>query len=57
MRLSIQGQARLYWAALPLRRVIGFGFMAHCWAKFSRGPDKFADLLQWIGVPLPHVTA
>ena len=45
------------WAVLPLRLVIGFGFMAHGWAKFSRGPDKFADLLHWIGVPLPHVTA
>ena len=26
------------WVALPLRLVIGFGFMAHGWAKLSRGP-------------------
>jgi|SRR5690242_18472757 putative oxidoreductase len=45
------------WAPLLLRLVIGFGFMAHGWAKLSRGPDKFAGLLMWIGVPFPHFMA
>ena len=27
------------WVPLPLRLVIGFGFMAHGWAKLSRGPS------------------
>jgi putative oxidoreductase len=45
------------WAATPLRLVIGYGFMAHGWAKWSRGPDEFAKLLQHIGVPLPQPTA
>src|SRR5262245_13672209 len=45
------------WAALPLRLVIGYGFMAHGWAKLSRGPETFAKLLEQIGAPLPWVTA
>jgi putative oxidoreductase len=45
------------WAPLLLRLVIGFGFMAHGWAKLGRGPDKFAGLLIWIGVPFPHFMA
>ena len=45
------------WVPLPLRLVIGYGFMAHGWAKLSRGPAGFAKLLQQIGAPLPEVTA
>lgn len=44
-------------APIPLRLIIGYGFMAHGWAKWSRGPDGFAKLLQQIGVPLPQFTA
>src|SRR5215469_5981700 len=45
------------WAPLPLRLVIGYGFLAHGWAKLSRGPEGFARLLQQIGAPLPEATA
>ena len=45
------------WAPLPLRLIIGFGFMAHGWAKLSRGPAEFARLLEQIGAPLPEATA
>src|SRR5215468_4618273 len=45
------------WMPLPLRLVIGFGFMAHGWAKLSRGPSGFAKLLTQIGAPLPEATA
>src|SRR6516162_3127094 len=45
------------WAPLPLRLVIGYGFVAHGWAKLSRGPAGFAKLLEQIGAPLPEVTA
>ena len=48
---------RSQWAPIPLRLAIGYGFMAHGWAKWSRGPDEFARLLEQIGVPLPHFTA
>ena len=44
-------------APLPLRLIIGFGFMAHGWAKLSRGPSGFANLLAQIGAPLPEATA
>jgi putative oxidoreductase len=42
---------------LPLRLIIGIGFMAHGWAKLSRGPSGFANLLTQIGAPLPEITA
>jgi putative oxidoreductase len=45
------------WVLLPLRLVIGFGFMAHGWAKLGRGPSGFAKLLAQIGAPLPETTA
>src|SRR5262245_40606203 len=45
------------WAPLPLRLVIGYGFIAHGWAKLSRGPAEFARLLDQIGAPLPEMTA
>lgn len=45
------------WAPLALRLVIGYGFMAHGWAKLSRGPDNFAGVLDWMGVPLPELMA
>jgi len=45
------------WATLPLRLIIGYGFIAHGWAKLSRGPEGFARQLEQIGAPLPEVTA
>jgi putative oxidoreductase len=47
----------LRWGLVPLRLVVGFGFLAHGWAKWSRGPSNFAKLLIQIGAPLPHVGA
>lgn len=45
------------WVLLPLRLVVGYGFIAHGAAKWSRGPEKFGKLLHVIGVPLPTPTA
>ena len=45
------------WVPLPLRLIIGLGFMAHGWVKLSRGPSGFAKLLAQIGAPLPEATA
>ena len=42
---------------LPLRMVIGYGFLAHGLAKWNRGPANFGKLLLQIGVPLPTATA
>jgi putative oxidoreductase len=47
----------LGWTALPLRLAIGYGFLAHGWAKLSRGPDSFGQVLATLGVPLPDLAA
>lgn len=44
-------------APLLLRLAIGFGFMAHGWAKLVRGPEAFSKLLTQLDVPLPHLMA
>ncbi len=45
------------WALLPLRLMVGFGFAAHGYAKLSRGPESFAEILTSLGVPQPHLMA
>ena len=45
------------WAILPMRFLVGYGFMEHGVAKLLRGPDAFAGILQQLGVPLPHLAA
>jgi putative oxidoreductase len=42
------------WSALPLRLIVGYGFLMHGYAKLNRGPDAFAAILHTLGVPLPH---
>jgi putative oxidoreductase len=51
-RLRIAG-----WSPIPLRLIVGYGFMQHGFAKLSRGPDAFASILQGMGVPDPHLMA
>src|ERR1700746_2014667 len=43
------------WAPFPLRLIVGYGFMAHGFAKLSRGVDAFPTILQALGVPAPHL--
>jgi putative oxidoreductase len=57
MSWSINRNLLSQWVPLPLRLVIGIGFMVHGWAKLSRGPSDFAKLLTQIGAPLPEATA
>ena len=45
------------WSPIPLRLIVGYGFMQHGFAKLSRGPDAFAAILQGMGVPAPHLMA
>src|SRR5215813_7146328 len=45
------------WAPLPLRLIVGFGFMQHGFAKLSRGSDAFDAILHALGVPAPHFMA
>jgi putative oxidoreductase len=44
-------------APLFLRLILGYGFMAHGWAKLSRGTEGFEKLLTQLGVPFPHLNA
>ena len=43
------------WYAIPLRLIVGFGFMQHGYAKFVRGPEDFINVLHAIGVPFPFL--
>src|SRR5215470_11161939 len=43
------------WAAIPLRLIVGYGFMAHGYAKIARGPEHFFAILQALSVPAPHL--
>jgi putative oxidoreductase len=43
------------WAPVPLRLIVGYGFMEHGFAKLDRGLDAFPAILQALGVPAPHL--
>lgn len=43
------------WAPIPLRLIVGYGFLAHGLAKLARGPDAFPAILQAMGIPAPHL--
>ena len=45
------------WAPIPLRLIVGYGFMEHAFAKLSRGPEAFTAILHTMGVPAPHLMA
>jgi putative oxidoreductase len=41
------------WWPLPLRAIVGYGFMEHGYAKLARGPEHFAAILHALGMPFP----
>ena len=43
------------WAPVPLRLIVGYGFMEHGFAKLARGLDAFPAILQALGMPAPHL--
>jgi putative oxidoreductase len=45
------------WWALPLRLIVGFGFMQHGYAKLARGLEDFAAILHALGMPLADLLA
>jgi putative oxidoreductase len=45
------------WTPIPLRLIVGYGFMEHGIAKLSKGPEVFAGILHSVGVPAPHLMA
>src|ERR1700679_1470129 len=45
------------WAPMPVRLIVGYGFMQHGFAKLSKGPEAFAAILHAVGAPAPHLMA
>ena len=43
------------WTPIPLRLIVGYGFMEHGFAKAARGFDAFPAILQAMGLPAPHL--
>jgi putative oxidoreductase len=44
-----------HWAAIPIRMIVGCGFIAHGYLKLAAGPEHFVGLLQAIGIPEPNL--
>ena len=53
----LQGPLVARWAPIPLRLIVGCGFMDHGFAKLSKGPENFAAILHALSVPAPHFMA
>jgi putative oxidoreductase len=49
--------ALVRWASIPLRLIVGYGFMVHGFLKLGRGVDVFAAALAGLHVPMPHLMA
>jgi putative oxidoreductase len=43
------------WYAIPLRLIVGLGFLEHGYAKLSRGADGFIAILHAIGMPFAEL--
>ena len=56
MRNWIQISPRLKrWTAVPLRLIVGYGFIEHGYAKIAHGPAHFAAILHAMAVPMPEL--
>jgi putative oxidoreductase len=45
------------WSTLPLRLIVGYGFMEHGYAKLIHGPERFVGILHALAVPAPELMA
>ena len=52
-----QLSASAHWAAIPLRLIVGYGFMEHGYAKLAHGPENFVAILHALGVPAAALMA
>jgi len=48
---------RQAWWALPLRLIVGYGFMEHGFAKLARGPEAFTGILHALHMPAAPLLA
>ena|SRR6266566_3272051 len=46
-----------WWGLVPLRLIVGYGFIAHGAAKWIAGPRSFGKFLHVVGAPAPVATA
>ena len=53
----LNGEQWQRWVSVPIRMILGVGFMVHGWAKWSRGPEAFGELLKLAHGPLPFANA
>ena len=42
-------------APIPLRLIVGCGFIAHGCSKITHGPERFVGILTALGVPSPEI--
>jgi putative oxidoreductase len=54
---NFMGGRAARWAPIPVRLIVGYGFMEHGYAKLARGPEAFAHILQALGMPAPDLLA
>lgn len=45
------------WAPVPVRLIVGYGFMVHGYLKLERGVEVFAAALGGLGLPAPGFLA
>ena len=45
------------WYAIPIRVIVGYGFMEHGYAKIMHGPESFTTILHALGMPAPGLLA
>ena len=57
MRSVVRRSTLRRWAPLPLRAIVGYGFIVHGYAKIANGPEHFAASLHALGVPASHPMA
>jgi len=57
MQPGWQPSALSRWASVPIRLVVGYGFLAHGLAKLRKGPEHFVEIVHAIGVPAPVTMA
>jgi putative oxidoreductase len=43
------------WSMLPLRLIVGYGFMEHGYTKLIHGPERFVTILHALAVPAPEL--
>lgn len=43
------------WSPIPIRLIVGIGFLEHGLAKLSRGPDMFVQILDAMHLPAPFL--